>query len=121
MKRSEIRQRPLRGKTAPDDVSLHPGYGAGPNRPSRRPGQAKREPGSITTNARFAKAVAPPYASGEHRWLWVPAFAGTTEILIPIMRRLNKTAVVGRADQDLVHADPRRHAGDEGDGAAAIL
>src|SRR5258708_33806837 len=40
---------------------------------------------------------------------------------IPIVRRLNKAPVMRRADQDLVHADPRRHAGDEGNGAAAIF
>src|SRR5258708_10766997 len=41
--------------------------------------------------------------------------------LIAAVRRLHKTSVPGRADQDLVHADPRRHAGDEGDGAAEIF
>ena len=40
--------------------------------------------------------------------------------LIPVIRRLNKTPVPGRADQDFVDADPRRHAGDEGDGAAGL-
>src|SRR6266851_7563396 len=50
--------------------------------------------------------------------------AGTTyeeRSLIPTVRRLHETSVPGRADQDLVHADPRRHAGDEGDGAADIF
>src|SRR5258708_19467092 len=41
--------------------------------------------------------------------------------LIATMRRLNKPPVPGRADQDLVDADPRRHAGDEGDGAAEVF
>src|SRR5215475_4525786 len=57
--------------------------------------------------------------------LWVPAFAGATKwrepSSIPARWRLNEAAIVGRADQDLVDANPRRHAGDEGDGAAAIL
>src|SRR5437867_5661418 len=41
--------------------------------------------------------------------------------LSPIMRRLDKPAIMRRADQYLVHAHTRRHAGDEGDGAAAIF
>src|SRR5713101_1327966 len=41
--------------------------------------------------------------------------------LIPIVRRLNKPAIPGRTDQDLVDADPWRHAGDEGDGAAEVF
>src|SRR5260221_14441796 len=40
---------------------------------------------------------------------------------IPVMRRLNEPAIMRRADQDLVHAHPRRHAGDKGDGTAAIF
>src|SRR5258706_994862 len=38
--------------------------------------------------------------------------------LIAARRQLDKTPVPGRADQDFVDADARRHAGDEGDGAA---
>src|ERR1700678_350370 len=41
--------------------------------------------------------------------------------LIPAGGGLQKAPVPGRADQDLVDADPRRHAGDEGDGAAEIF
>ena len=41
--------------------------------------------------------------------------------LIPAPRRLDEAAIMRRADQDLVHAYPCRHAGDEGDGAAAIF
>ena len=41
--------------------------------------------------------------------------------LIPIVRRRYKTPVPCRADQDFVDANPRRHAGDEGDGAAEIF
>src|SRR5205814_1082377 len=40
---------------------------------------------------------------------------------IPVMRRLDKSAIMRWADQYLVHAHTRRHAGDEGDGAAAIF
>src|SRR5260221_13865067 len=40
---------------------------------------------------------------------------------IPVVRRLNEPAIMRRADQNLVHADARGHAGDEGDGTAAIL
>src|SRR6516164_11580019 len=47
--------------------------------------------------------------------------AGTTADLIPASRGLDKTSVPGRADQDLVDADARRQARDEGDGAAEIL
>src|SRR3981189_3126589 len=41
--------------------------------------------------------------------------------LIPARRRLDEAAIVSRADQNFIHADPRRHARDKGDGAAAIL
>jgi hypothetical protein len=41
--------------------------------------------------------------------------------LIPAMRRLDESPIPRRADQYLVHADPRRHAGDEGDGAAEVF
>src|SRR5260221_2131217 len=41
--------------------------------------------------------------------------------LIATMRRLNESPVPGRADQDLIDADPWRHAGDEGDGAAEVF
>src|SRR5713101_580301 len=50
-----------------------------------------------------------------------PRARGRRIKLIPARRRLDETAIVGRADQDLVHAEPRRHAGDEGDGAADIF
>src|SRR5437764_12577860 len=40
---------------------------------------------------------------------------------IPIMRRLDESAIMRRTDQNLVHANPRRHAGDESDGAAAMF
>ena len=41
--------------------------------------------------------------------------------LIVARRRLDKTAIVRRADQDLVDADARRQVSDEGDGTAAIF
>src|SRR5262245_36594985 len=44
-----------------------------------RPGQAKREPGPITTNGRLSKAGAPACHNHKLLWLWVPAFAGTTD------------------------------------------
>src|SRR5712671_3773836 len=44
-----------------------------------------------------------------------------TAALIPIDRRLNKAPVPCRTDQDLIDADPRRQAGDKGDGAAEIF
>src|SRR6476646_1808153 len=55
-----------------------------------------------------------------------PRFRGDDERgfvawLIPAMRRLHESPVPGRADEDLVDADPWRHAGDEGDGTAAIF
>jgi hypothetical protein len=50
----------------------------GVNRYPRRPGQAKREPGSITTNAYFALSWSDISAYSRQRWLWVAAFAGTT-------------------------------------------
>src|SRR5271154_6880075 len=48
------------------------------------------------------------------------SLAMTTE-LIPARRGLDESAIVRRADQDLVHAHPRWHAGDKGDGAAEIF
>ena len=44
----------------------------------RRPGQAKRDPGPITTDARVTKAGATACSNNDNLWLWVPAFAGTT-------------------------------------------
>src|SRR6476469_4811666 len=41
--------------------------------------------------------------------------------LIPTTRRLHKSAIPCRADEDLVDANSRRHAGDKGDGAAEIF
>jgi hypothetical protein len=38
----------------------------------------ERDPGSITTGHRFAKAGAPARSNNSTLWLWVPAFAGTT-------------------------------------------
>src|SRR6202012_5743075 len=46
---------------------------------SCRPGQAKREPGPITTGRRVAKARATSRRNDSSLWLWVPAFAGTTK------------------------------------------
>jgi hypothetical protein len=40
--------------------------------------RSERDPGPIATDARFAKAGAAAHSSNCHRWLWVPAFAGTT-------------------------------------------
>jgi len=45
---------------------------------SCRPGQAKREPGPITTNIHVALCWGYGPCHSRHQWLWVPAFAGTT-------------------------------------------
>src|ERR1700733_6994285 len=45
----------------------------------RRPGQAKREPGPITTDIDVARCWSGISFDDERRWLWVPAFAGTTK------------------------------------------
>jgi hypothetical protein len=44
-----------------------------------RPGQAKRDPGPITTNVRVVRSWSHSVVYDKHRWLWVPAFAGTTK------------------------------------------
>src|SRR6202790_5187253 len=44
----------------------------------RRPGQAKREPGPITTDLNFCGDWSTSHANHKHLGLWVPAFAGTT-------------------------------------------
>src|SRR4051794_916053 len=49
-----------------------------PNFLPRRPGQAKRDPGPITTDMRFAKVGATVRSNNNVLWLWVPACAGTT-------------------------------------------
>src|SRR4029077_19561319 len=46
----------------------------------RRPGQAKRDPGTITTDVHFARGRSDIGSNSKHLWLWVPAFAGTTMI-----------------------------------------
>src|SRR5580765_8267751 len=46
--------------------------------PFRRPGQAKREPGPITTYVYVVRSWSRNPINNQHRWLWVPAFAGTT-------------------------------------------
>src|SRR5947199_1407839 len=38
----------------------------------RRPGQAKREPGTITTNVHFARNWSRSSVYNRHWWLWVP-------------------------------------------------
>jgi len=43
----------------------------------RRPGQAEREPGPIRRGFAFG-TLADGFGSNWRRWLWVPAFAGTT-------------------------------------------
>ena len=45
-----------------------------------RPGQAKRDPGPITTGRGLATAGAPAVFRNSTLWLWVPAFAGTTSV-----------------------------------------
>ena len=42
------------------------------------PGQAKREPGPITTDLVFVKDWSNSLHNHGAVWLWVPAFAGTT-------------------------------------------
>ena len=42
----------------------------------RRPGQAKHDPGPITTRRGYAKARAPAGVNNSTQWLRVPAFAG---------------------------------------------
>jgi hypothetical protein len=44
----------------------------------RRPGQAKRDPGPITTAVSVALRPGRHRAHNSRLWLWVPAFAGTT-------------------------------------------
>ena len=46
----------------------------------RRPGHAlfAREPGSITTTACVTRNGPTARRNNRHRWLWLPAFAGTT-------------------------------------------
>src|SRR5260221_11153618 len=51
----------------------------GEHPPHRRPGKAKREPGPIAAGIRFGNAGAAADQNHERRWLWVPAFAGTTK------------------------------------------
>jgi hypothetical protein len=46
--------------------------------PPRRPGQAKREPGPITTDGHVQPSWAKIPLNSLPLWLWVPAFAGTT-------------------------------------------
>jgi hypothetical protein len=43
---------------------------------ARRPGQAKRDPGPITTGRSLLHAGAPTLCHHKSLWLWVPAFAG---------------------------------------------
>jgi hypothetical protein len=38
----------------------------------------ERDPGPITTNVHFARSWGRSFVYNRHRWLWVPAFAGTT-------------------------------------------
>src|SRR5438270_8146546 len=50
--------------------------------------------------------------------LWI---ASLRSQLIPAQRRLDEAAIMRWADQELVDADSRRHACDEGDGAAEVF
>jgi len=54
--------------------------------PSRRPGQAKRDPGPIPTGSGLAKTGSWQLAPNHSLGLWVPAFAGTT-LNVRIVRR----------------------------------
>ena len=90
----------------------------------RRPGL---EPGPITTDVGYRKQLG-PLARHNKKLLWLgPRLRGDDigkrgdNPSIPIMQRLNKSPIPRRADQDLVDTHARRHAGDEGDGAAAIF
>src|ERR1035437_4000482 len=54
--------------------------GAGAGLTGSRPGQAKREPGPITTRVLHRQDSGPSFAQYRRRWLWVPAVAGTTRL-----------------------------------------
>jgi hypothetical protein len=47
---------------------------------SRTSERSERDPGPITTDVGFARCWSNIRFNVEHRWLWVPAFAGTTRI-----------------------------------------
>src|SRR5260370_38274905 len=53
---------------------------SGMNSPSssRTSERSERDPGPITTNAHVARSWSDDLVYDWHRWLWVPAFAGTT-------------------------------------------
>jgi hypothetical protein len=46
----------------------------------RRPGQAKRDPGPITTAVNVARRAGRHCAHHSDLWLWVPAFRGDDEL-----------------------------------------
>src|SRR6266436_1821363 len=59
----------------------------------------ERDPGPITTNAHVARSWSDDLVYDWHRWLWVPAFAGTTPSaphrLLPI-RKVHRAVAAGR-------------------------
>jgi hypothetical protein len=63
----------------------------------RRPGQAKRDPGPITTKVHVARSWSHSSVYNLHRWLWVPAFAGTTK------RYLNRISSPRKNDETIRH------------------
>src|SRR5882757_2486652 len=89
----------------------------------RRPGQAKREPGSITTDADDTSGWSPNPFHNPHLGLWVPAFAGTTKegaardvastsgerhLHIPQSLQLHPHMIAGGKPHRL-HEAPRQH------------
>src|SRR4051794_17567119 len=47
---------------------------------SRTSERSERDPGPITTNGYVAPSGGRRPFNNRHRWLWVPAFAGTTNV-----------------------------------------
>src|SRR5437764_1270568 len=87
----------------------------------------RRKPGPITTNVCVERRWSHGSPQQQRPGVMGPGFrrddnanAGATTLIIALRRR-DEAAVMRRADQDLVDADPRRQTRDEGDGAAAIF
>src|SRR5262249_47738148 len=68
---------------------------------TRRPGQAKRAPGPITTGSNCGNAGATGHPNHDGLWLWVPAFAGTTASLRHVIRLLAVEDALERIEMPL--------------------
>src|ERR1700742_4874408 len=81
----------------------------------RRPGQAKREPGPITTNAFFAKIGTTRLAENHGLWLLVLDFAGTTRKIVVglvafnLVRQFDHHASAGEIDRGHNGIGERQH------------